>query len=206
MTSRRLMTTYGTEYYMASQRVAWISPPTMDSQWTQILTLWAHVSLLHDLFNAPKLTHFAPVDFRKGCYVGQELTVRTYHTGIVRKRTFPVVLEGNKQTYVPDQSLRLHYAGLTTHVYSLPSGTDIRIRSNRTVADGSPSVRPRGTGKLLTSAEGIGLALLRLEHVTAAEKGVSSFFIDNGDGSEIAVRPWRPEWWPDLNPESEGQS
>ncbi|GHJ85105.1 hypothetical protein NliqN6_1507 [Naganishia liquefaciens] len=26
------------------------------------------------------------VDFRKGCYVGQELTVRTYHTGNTRKR------------------------------------------------------------------------------------------------------------------------
>ncbi|KAG8881405.1 hypothetical protein FRB97_009600 [Tulasnella sp. 331] len=32
------------------------------------------------------------VDFRKGCYVGQELTVRTYHTGVVRKRTVPVQL------------------------------------------------------------------------------------------------------------------
>ena len=31
------------------------------------------------------------VDFRKGCYVGQELTVRTYHTGILRKRIWPVV-------------------------------------------------------------------------------------------------------------------
>jgi folate-binding protein YgfZ len=30
------------------------------------------------------------VDFRKGCYVGQELTIRTYHTGVVRKRIVPV--------------------------------------------------------------------------------------------------------------------
>lgn len=26
------------------------------------------------------------VDYRKGCYVGQELTARTHHKGIVRKR------------------------------------------------------------------------------------------------------------------------
>lgn len=32
------------------------------------------------------------VDFRKGCYVGQELTVRTYHTGMVRKRILPIQL------------------------------------------------------------------------------------------------------------------
>ena len=29
------------------------------------------------------------VDFRKGCYVGQELTARTHHTGVTRKRILP---------------------------------------------------------------------------------------------------------------------
>ncbi|KAF8627169.1 hypothetical protein AX15_004489 [Amanita polypyramis BW_CC] len=32
------------------------------------------------------------LDFRKGCYVGQELTVRTYHTGMVRKRIVPIAI------------------------------------------------------------------------------------------------------------------
>ncbi|RSH89489.1 ccr4 associated factor [Saitozyma podzolica] len=32
------------------------------------------------------------VDFRKGCYLGQELTVRTYHTGMTRKRILPIRL------------------------------------------------------------------------------------------------------------------
>ncbi|KAG5455371.1 MAG: hypothetical protein BJ554DRAFT_5230, partial [Olpidium bornovanus] len=32
------------------------------------------------------------IDFRKGCYVGQELTIRTYHTGVTRKRIMPVRL------------------------------------------------------------------------------------------------------------------
>jgi hypothetical protein len=30
------------------------------------------------------------IDFDKGCYIGQELTARTYHTGVVRKRVLPV--------------------------------------------------------------------------------------------------------------------
>ena len=34
------------------------------------------------------------VDFEKGCYVGQELTARTKHRGLVRRRLAPVVLEG----------------------------------------------------------------------------------------------------------------
>jgi folate-binding Fe-S cluster repair protein YgfZ len=37
------------------------------------------------------------VDFRKGCYVGQELTVRTYHTGTVRKRILPVMIQDHEQ-------------------------------------------------------------------------------------------------------------
>lgn len=34
------------------------------------------------------------VDFEKGCYVGQELTSRTKHRAVIRKRLFPVEIEG----------------------------------------------------------------------------------------------------------------
>jgi folate-binding protein YgfZ len=34
------------------------------------------------------------VDFEKGCYVGQELTARTKYRGLVKKRLFPVAIEG----------------------------------------------------------------------------------------------------------------
>ncbi|XP_036783736.2 putative transferase CAF17, mitochondrial isoform X1 [Manis pentadactyla] len=34
------------------------------------------------------------VSFTKGCYIGQELTARTHHMGVVRKRLFPVKLAG----------------------------------------------------------------------------------------------------------------
>lgn len=33
------------------------------------------------------------VSFHKGCYIGQELTARVYHTGVVRKRLMPLVLD-----------------------------------------------------------------------------------------------------------------
>ena len=32
------------------------------------------------------------IDFKKGCYTGQELTIRTHHTGVVRRRILPVAL------------------------------------------------------------------------------------------------------------------
>lgn len=30
------------------------------------------------------------IDFSKGCYIGQELTIRTHHTGVIRKRIIPI--------------------------------------------------------------------------------------------------------------------
>lgn len=44
-------------------------------------------------FQPPRpLLTLVTVDFRKGCYVGQELTVRAYHTGAIRKRILPVII------------------------------------------------------------------------------------------------------------------
>lgn len=40
------------------------------------------------------------ISFNKGCYLGQEFTARTYHTGVIRKRIMPLSLPGN----VTDQS------------------------------------------------------------------------------------------------------
>jgi folate-binding protein YgfZ len=34
------------------------------------------------------------IDFAKGCYVGQEVTARMKHRGLVRKRLFPVAIDG----------------------------------------------------------------------------------------------------------------
>ena len=33
------------------------------------------------------------VSFSKGCYLGQELTARSHHVGVIRKRLLPVTIE-----------------------------------------------------------------------------------------------------------------
>lgn len=42
------------------------------------------------MFNSDLFNGFS---FNKGCYLGQEIVARAYHTGIVRRRVFPYVLE-----------------------------------------------------------------------------------------------------------------
>lgn len=35
------------------------------------------------------------ISFHKGCYLGQEFTARTYHTGVIRKRLMPLILQND---------------------------------------------------------------------------------------------------------------
>ena len=83
------------------------------------------------------LDYLNGVSFSKGCYIGQELTARTHHTGVVRKRVMPITLD----RVLPGGSLP-------------PPGTAITSSSGKTA------------GKLICLQEELGLALLRLREVT----------------------------------------
>lgn len=113
------------------------------------------------------IDYMGGIDFRKGCYVGQELTIRTHHTGVVRKRILPVQLypaEGESKT--PDE--------LTfdedTEIVLPPKGTDITRVDNK----------GKSFGKWLCGVGNIGLALCRLEVMTDT--------VLTGEGSR-----WSPE-------------
>jgi folate-binding protein YgfZ len=41
------------------------------------------------------LQHLEAVDFKKGCYVGQEVTARTHYRGLVKRRLFPITAPTN---------------------------------------------------------------------------------------------------------------
>ncbi|XP_007232518.3 putative transferase CAF17 homolog, mitochondrial [Astyanax mexicanus] len=51
------------------------------------------------------------ISFSKGCYIGQELTARTHHTGVVRKRLLPLSLSAAGDALLPGGALDSTAAG-----------------------------------------------------------------------------------------------
>lgn len=94
------------------------------------------------------------VDWKKGCYMGQELTARTKYRGLVRKRLMPVEIDGP----APD------------------SGTPVMLGEAE-------------AGEMRSSCGGVGLALLRLEHLeqAAAQGGVLT-------AGTAKLTPRQPDW------------
>ncbi|CAD6897740.1 unnamed protein product [Tilletia controversa] len=138
----------------------------------------------------------AGVDFKKGCYVGQELTARTHHTGVVRKRVVPVSL------YAPDQRPPSDLA-LDASFATLPATANLDVRSSSSPT--SPTRRARSAGKLLgSSIHNLALGLLRLDQVERvsleAERDDGSRMTavglgEDGAESEVGVRPFLPVSW-----------
>ncbi|ORY43789.1 Aminomethyltransferase folate-binding domain-containing protein [Rhizoclosmatium globosum] len=122
------------------------------------------------------------VDFRKGCYLGQELTIRTYHIGVTRKRIVPV------QIYREGDDVPTQLSLDTSFSEPLPaSTTDIRAL---TKSDGTLSKRE--VGKFCSGVHNIGLALVRLEHSGFSPE--TDLVLSDAKG--LRVRAFPPSWFP----------
>ena len=121
------------------------------------------------------------IDFKKGCYVGQELTIRTKHTGVVRKRILPITLRSN-----------------STPPTRPENGIDIKE-----IDESGKLKRGRAAGKFIGSIGNVGLALCRLENMTglkvSAEGGTwkpgMRFGCEAIDGDVVEVEPVVYEWF-----------
>ena len=70
------------------------------------------------------------IDFEKGCYVGQEVTARTYYRGLVKRRLLPISFYGK---LISGQALQRgdKTIGQTGSTASLPDRGDIALASLR---------------------------------------------------------------------------
>lgn len=126
------------------------------------------------------------IDFKKGCYIGQELTIRTHHTGVVRRRILPIALYDSSAT-APEKLEYDSSFGLSTP----ERDTDIKKADKR----------KRATGKFIASVGNIGLGMCRLEQMTdLVVSGEASTFtpedrftVQAGE-ENIGVKAFVPDW------------
>ena len=100
------------------------------------------------------------IDFHKGCYVGQELTIRTKHRGVVRKRILPCVLYPEEQAMPSELAYR---PGVELQADPQSLGAE-NIPSDLSI--GRAGKKGRSAGKWLRGMGNVGLALCRLEIMT----------------------------------------
>lgn len=112
------------------------------------------------------------IDYRKGCYVGQELTIRTHHTGVIRKRILPIMIYGQDE---PMPTTLEYNPEKCYGVEDIPQETSIgRLGKSR-----------RSTGKWLSGVGNIGLGLCRLENMTDSKiQGENSSY---KEGDEFSI-------------------
>lgn len=111
----------------------------------------------HALPQESNFDFYGGIDFHKGCYLGQELTIRTHHTGVVRKRILPVQLYTINNPIPKDQTRPMY-----NPLAALPQPPN----EANIAKSGARGRSGRSTGKWLGGYGNIGLALCRLETMT----------------------------------------
>ena len=137
------------------------------------------------------------IDYRKGCYVGQELTIRTHHTGVVRKRVLPCMLYGEGENMPEEMEYREgEVRGAGVDASAIPRETSI----------GRVEKRGRSAGKWLAGVGNIGLGLCRLEIMTGLQVGGEvggysagdefklEWKVEGEEGRMAKVKAFVPSW------------
>lgn len=128
------------------------------------------------------------IDFKKGCYLGQELTIRTHHTGVVRRRVLPITIHDTAGNIAE----KLEFSPAAEVDAGSLAGSDIK----------KDDKRKRSTGKIIAGIGNIGLGMCRLEQMTdlkVTAEGSSfqpedKFLAQTADGREFGIKAHVPDW------------
>ncbi|EMR09208.1 hypothetical protein PNEG_02544 [Pneumocystis murina B123] len=136
------------------------------------------------------LDYMGGINFYKGCYIGQELTTRIYHAGVVRKRIVPISFYNPNDSppsilkYIP--SLKFYFPVQATNI----------VREDST---------EKNVGKFCSGIGNIGLGLMRLDSVfnqSEQHKYIIHHTDQDNNNHIIGVKAFHPWWWSEkhINP------
>ncbi|PRT56165.1 Putative transferase CAF17, mitochondrial [Wickerhamiella sorbophila] len=153
------------------------------------------------------MDYMGGVEFDKGCYVGQELTIRTHHHGVVRKRVAPLVFTEPGEAipedlYIPhemqvgpgdeifDAKPLPNADALGTTPYTMPSPASQSASDSISPFKGSSPfplrAGARPAGKVICTLGNVGLGTIRIDKLG------HDFKI-----GDISVTGLTPYWWPE---------
>lgn len=152
------------------------------------------------------LDYINGLSLEKGCYVGQELTIRTYNGGVIRKRVVPLSFSGDegdlaKLSEADVTEVSLESVSTEKPKAPAPSPFDKPEESNSPFGKfNSPfgsSPKPRRqskVGKLLSVRGRMGFALVNLDKL---KKDNRLKVLVPGVSKGLDATAHTPEWWPE---------
>lgn len=104
-----------------------------------------------------------------GCYIGQELTARTYHTGVIRKRMLPIELTSTNDSNAD---------------FSSPIAIQNVLNSEGKLM-----------GKFRANQQRNGIAVLKFAEILTPEG--EQALLQLSQSKRVSLRACRPFWWPE---------
>ncbi|ODQ82195.1 hypothetical protein BABINDRAFT_158842 [Babjeviella inositovora NRRL Y-12698] len=126
----------------------------------------------------------------KGCYVGQELTIRTYTAGVIRKRCVPgsIMITGEAPSSLIGCEL--------SPIYDSPITVELDLVSSPFASPfgvSNPTKRRRRSGGKIVAVDGARcFALMSLDQIAKTKV----YRCDLENGAEVRVEFEVPAWWP----------
>lgn len=129
------------------------------------------------------------LSLEKGCYVGQELTIRTFNGGVIRKRVVPVRFSGPEN--LREILAKVNVADVD--IERLQPEAEVKVASvSSPFGSSSGKVSRRGKlGKLLAVHGDRGFMLATVSDVEKDPR-----FKFDIDGETVVVEAEIPDWWP----------
>jgi folate-binding protein YgfZ len=100
------------------------------------------------------------ISFNKGCYLGQELTQRTYHTGVIRKKIVPFVITKELKFLQRSESEFIEIP-----ILSIDKELNLNLKDFEIISNGKDKI-----GKVLVNQYNCGLAMINTELLTPESK------------------------------------
>mmetsp|Transcript_6825 Transcript_6825/g.8664 ORF Transcript_6825/g.8664 Transcript_6825/m.8664 type:complete len:464 (-) Transcript_6825:49-1440(-) len=161
------------------------------------------------------------LSLEKGCYVGQELTIRTYNNGIIRKRIVPAqffqINDDNLSAIDKSDHLTLDPSDpVIKELQDLHSSTISKLEITPLIEKKAPNLpdnteqqspspfgsskpvrrRAASSGKLLSIQDNLGFVLANLSDI----ENIGLYKIElpclEGGVKHVGLKIFRPEWWP----------